>query len=117
MKKILFFLSIFLLIGTSEAQLGSRYFWCDTIGISTTHVDTIFSDDWELATIFSDTLDVWLKVGAPDYSGWVDRNPFKLEAGMSLTIGPTPKLKRLEAWVDDSSGFLYIIGYKTERQF
>ena len=65
----------------------------------------------------SDTLDMWLKVGAPDVGGWSSRNFFKLEAGMALSIGPTPGLKRLAIKTEEGVGYIYIIGYKKTRQY
>lgn len=100
------------------AQLGNRYFHCDTLNINTTTArDTTWSQEWEIATIYTDTLNVDLRVGAPDVGSWSSRNLFYLESGMSLTIGPTPKLKRLWVKARNGTGVCYIIGYKKTRQF
>ena len=118
MKHLLFTLLIlFLFSSIGYGQLGNRYFWSDSIYITTNVTDTTFDTSWEVATVYSDTLDIWLKVGAPDVGSWSSRNPFKLEAGLTLTIGPTPKLKKLSVWTVNSTGYLYIIGYKKVRQF
>ena len=85
--------------------------------MTTVATDTTFPVVWEVATVYSDTLDMWLRVGAPDVGDWSSRVYFKLESGLTLTIGPTPKLKRLDFKAVNGSGYIYIIGYKKSRQF
>lgn len=116
-KLLLAFLLLFLFSSMVLGQLGNRYFYSDTLNITTAERDTTWDTSWEVATIYSDTLDLWLKVGAPDVGSWSSRNWFKLEAGLTLTMGPTPKLKRLSVKTVNGTGVLYIIGYKKTRQF
>ena len=118
MKHFLLILTILLLFSTiGYGQLGNRYFWSKDLAITTTEVDTTFDTSWEVCTIMSDTLDIWLKIGAPDVGSWSSREWFKLEAGMALTIGPTPKLKRMAVKTVNGTGFVYLIGYKKSRQY
>jgi hypothetical protein len=117
MKGLLFITILLLLCTGVQAQLGDRYFHSDSIAITTVEVDTSWDTSWEVATIMSDTLDLWLKLGAPDVGSWASRNWFKLEAGMALTIGPTPKLKRMSVKCTNGSGYVYVIGYKKARQY
>ena len=118
MKKFLFILLFtFLTLGVTNAQLGDRFFWSDSIAITVTAIDCTWTDSWEVATIMSDTLDLWVRIGAPDVGSWSSRNYFRLEAGMALTIGPTPRLKRLDVKAVNGSGFVYVIGYKKLRQY
>ncbi len=118
MKKFLFILLFtFLTLGIVNAQLGNRYFWQEKIATTTAATDTTFPIEWEVATVYSDTLDMWFKVGAPDVGSWASRIYFKMESGLTLTIGPTPKLKRLAFKTVNGTGFIYIIGYNKSRQF
>ena len=118
MRTLLLFLVLCIVPLSLEAQaLGVRYFHCDTLNISPAARDTTWDDPWEVATIYADTVNVDLKVGAPDYGSWASRHTFYLESGMALTIGPTPNLKRLRATTRSGTGVLYIIGYKKVRQY
>jgi len=115
--KFLLFMLLFIPAILQAQSLGDRYFWCDTLVLTTTPTDTTWDTEWEVAAVFSDTLDCYLKVGAPDYGSWTSRHYFFLPVGLSFSIGPTPKLKRLEAYVENGTCTLYIIGYKTTRQY
>jgi hypothetical protein len=96
-------------------QLGNRYFVYDTLAVTVTAVDTTWSTEWEVATIYADTVALYIKVGAPDVGGWSERPWIYLPAGLALSIGPTPKLKRLSVKTFSGSGVCYIIGYKKTR--
>ncbi len=118
MKKFLFILLFtFLTLGITNAQLGDRFFWQEKIAITTVETDCTWTDSWEVATIMSDTLDVWLRLGAPDVGSWSSREFFRLEAGMALTVGPTPALNRMSVKAVNGSGYIYVIGYKKLRQY
>jgi len=105
-------------VGKASAQsLGVRYLWVDTLHVSTSAIDTTFDVAWEMATIYADTVDVNLVLGAPDVGSWTSRNPMLLQTGMSFVVGPSPQLTRVEAWTDNGAGVLYIVGYKKERQY
>jgi len=115
--KFLLFMLLFIPAILQAQSLGDRYFWCDTLNLSTSVVDTTWDDYWELATIYTDSLDCKVKIGAPDYGSWTNRHYTYLPAGLSLTIGPSPRLKRLAAVLNNGTCTLYIIGYKAVRQY
>ena len=117
MKLLYASLVILLFSSMAFSQLGNRYFHTDTLNISTSARDTTWTTSWEVATIYADTVNVMLTIGAPDVGEWASRLPMYLETGMSLTIGPTPKLKRLKVSTTTGVGVLYIVGYKKARQY
>ena len=115
--KVLFILGLLLLLSIpSYAQLGNRFFWCDSIAISTASTDTTWDDAWEQAIILTDSVNVYLKIGAEDVTNWDDRNWFYWPSGVALSIGPRPRLKRLEVKTVTGTGTLYVLGYKKTRQ-
>ena len=117
MRKLACLFFILLLSTISCAQLGNRYFHVDTLNVSTSARTTTYSQEWEFATIYADTVDIMLKVGAPDIADWASRDYFLVPQGMSLSIGPTPKLKKLSYYVTAGTGKIYVVGYKTTRQY
>jgi len=118
MKKLLFCILLFVLPSIINAQsLGARYFWCDTLNLTTSVTDTTWATEWEYATIWTDTVDCYVRIGAPDYGDWTSRNYLYLPNGLTLSIGPTPQLKRLAAYLPNGTGVLYIAGYKKTRQY
>lgn len=109
---------LFLLLSTTQAQVGNRYFWADTLNITTTERDTTFDSEWEEVTMYADSVDTWIKIGAPDVTSWSARNWIFLPAGVSITIGPRPRLKRLSVkTVSAGSGIFNLLGYKTTAQY
>ena len=116
MKKLLTIVLVLMAIGLIAQSLGSRYLWTNKIAVSSSHVDSTFSKRWEYVTIYSDTLDLWLKIGAPDTSGWSSRDAIMLKAGTSITFEQPAYLKRLEMWTVSGSGYAYLVGIKTSKQ-
>lgn len=109
---------LFLLLSIAQAQVGDRYYWADTLNISTTERDTTFSTEWEEVTMYSDSVDCWVKIGAPDVGSWSSRRWIFLPAGLSINIGPRPRLKRVAVkTVSAGSGVFNLIGYKKEAQY
>ena len=117
MKLLYSILFLVLFSSIASAQLGNRYFHVDSINVSTSSVTTTYSESWEVATIYADTVDIMVRVGAPDVGSWTSRDYFRLNVGMALTIGPTPKLKQIAIYTTNGTGVVYIIGYKKTRQF
>lgn len=118
--KRLVLLSILLLtflVLPSQAQIGSFYIWTDSLGVTTTAIDSIFTIEWQSVTIWADTCDMQLKLGAPDTTGWSSRKFMTISAGGSIYIGPATKLKRLEYKCKSGAGTLYMTGYKKRRQY
>ena len=119
MRKLLILLFLFMVFSSMVfAQLGNRYFHCDTLNTSTSAADSTWDTAWEMATIYSDSVDLYLKIGAPDVGNWSDRKWIFLPQGLALSIGPTPKLKKLEyKTTGASTGVVYVLGYKKEVKF
>ena len=115
MKKYLLFLFLFPIL--SFAQLGNRYFQADTLNITTVAVTETWTDVWEQVVLFADTVDVYIKIGAPDVGDWASRHWIFLPEGRTISIGPVPKLKKIEVKTGGGTGVFYIIGYKKEEQF
>ena len=118
MRRIL--LTLFLVVMFSSmatAQLGNRYFHTDTITVTTSVYTITYDESWEEATIWADTVDVMLRMGAPDVGGWTSRDYIRLAQGMAFSIGPTPKLKKLSVYAISGSGVVYVAGYKKTRQY
>lgn len=111
-------LLLFLLLSSVEAQpVGQRYYWADSLNITTTSTDTTFTYEWESVTMWSDTVDTWVKIGAPDVGSWASRRWIFLPAGLTITIGPRPQLKRLGVKTKNGKGVFNLIGYKTRKQY
>ena len=115
MKNLLIIL-LLLLTSNLSAQVGNRYTWVDSTVVTTTSVDSTYDTIWEEVAIVADTVDVLLKFGGPDYTNWDDRTWFKLLQGMSISIGPSPRLKRLEMKTTSGVGTIYLVGSKKKRQ-
>ena len=94
-RLILLCLFLFCFSGLSKAQFGSRYMHIDTLQISTTERDTTWSTVWEFVTLYTDTVSINIKVGAPDIDNWSTRKWLYIENGAALSIGPAPNLKML----------------------
>lgn len=118
MRKIILLIFISVMFSScTYGQLGSRYFHCDTLNVTPSARDTTWTDPWEQALIYADSVDLYLKIGAPDVAQWSSRYWIYWPSGMALSIGPSPKLKRLQFRTVTGSGVVYILGYKKERQW
>jgi hypothetical protein len=118
MKKKLFIPLCLLFTSTLFGQtFGLRYLHVDSLSVSTTAVDTTWELQWEEVTVVADTVDLYIRFGAPDYGSWTSRTWFRLNSGMSISIGPSPKLKKIEIKTVSGTGIVYFIGYKRERQY
>lgn len=110
-------LTILLFLGSANAgTFDQRYFWCDSIPVSGTHQDSAFAVEWDQVTIYSDSVDLWLRAGAPDVANWSDRKAFLHKNGAYHSWGPANKLKRLEFWTKAGTGVIYLVGFKKSRQ-
>ena len=116
MKKLIVLILLIVASFALSQSLGNRYLWTTTLSVSGVHTDTTFSKRWEYVTIYSDTLDLWMRIGAPDTSGWSSRDSIKLMAGTSLTLEQPAYLNRLEIWTVSGSGNAYLVGIKTTKQ-
>ncbi len=104
--------------GALSAQtLGSHYFWANSYTVSGTSIDQYFSDPWEYCSIYADTVDVLLRIGAPDTTSWSSRTWIYLPSGSTIEFSPFIKLRRIEAKTVSGTGTLYIVGFKRKPQF
>lgn len=116
MKKVLFILLVVSTMAFGQS-LGNRYLWVCKVPVTTTALDCTFSVQWEQVVVFSDTLDLDLKIGAPDISSWGSRSYARLEAGASFSFEAPVRLKKLSAKTVNGTGFLWLVGTKKSRQF
>ncbi|KKN01524.1 hypothetical protein LCGC14_1126920 [marine sediment metagenome] len=116
MKRFILILFLFLIPGIVNAQLGNRYFHADTLNATTAERDCTWTDVWQVVVIYADTVDLWVKIGAPDVGNWASRNWILLEEGNNLSIGPSPNLKKLAWKTDSGTGVVYVLGYKKAVQ-
>lgn len=117
MKKVVFIFVLFILVSRSYGQLGSRYFHCDTLVISTAQYDTTWSVPWEQVFFYSLNDDIRVKIGAPDVGSWSSRNWMYLPPKVGIVIGPSPRLKKLSIKSTSGTDTVYVFGYKKERQY
>lgn len=116
MKRFILITFFTLLPLVTNAQLGNRYFHADTLNATTAARDCTWSDVWQVVVIYADTVDLWVKIGAPDVGNWASRNWILLEEGNNLSIGPSPNLKKLTWKTDAGTGVVYVLGYKVVVQ-
>ena len=97
--------------------LGNMYLWQDSVKTTTVAKDSFFTYRWESVTIYTDTIDIWYRAGAPDTASWSSRDWMKLETGSSLYFGPSTKLRRFEWKARTGVGFIFFVGNKRRAQF
>lgn len=119
LNSIIFSLLITLaLVQLSQAQtLASRYYWQESFNVSTVVVDSTFDTAFESCIIYSDTLDLDIKIGAPDTSNVSSQSYLRLNAGRTLSLETPLKLKRIYVKTVVGSGKVYIAGIKKVSQF
>jgi len=113
---ILLTLLVVLLASGANAQIGQFYTHQDTLHLSSTPVDTLFSVKYQEALIWSYDAAMLFRIGAPDTNSWSSRVPLKLNAGTFFRVGPATPLQRLEVWTTSGTGTVYILGSKKTRQ-
>ena len=96
--------------------LGNTYVWQDTLSISGTYVDSLFSTKWEYVECWTDSVDWYAIIGAStsgvDTANWNSRKPLLFRAGDVMIIGPELKLRRLKVWTRSGTGILNMFGEK-----
>jgi hypothetical protein len=85
--------------------------------VSPTENTKTWSTEWEHVVVYSDTLDVYLKIGAPDTTSWDSRLFFYLPASFVTSFGPSPGLKKVTAKTLVGTCVLYFVGEKKVRQY
>jgi len=108
---------LFVFLPSAHSQIGQFYTWQDTLHVTTSSIDTVWATPWTSVTLWAATVDCYMVFGAPYTSGWSSRIPTKIDAGSALVFGPATKLKRLKVWTRSGEGALYLLGYKSERQY
>ena len=105
-------------IPPTEAQLiGTRYLHSDTLAVTVAGIDTTWTTPWDFVIIYCQTADINIKIGGPDTTSWSLRPWLPLPTGAALSIGPSPKLKRIQATTASGTATAYLIGYKGARQY
>lgn len=107
---------------SAEAQiLGNHYVWQHRIAITSTAQDSLFDVKWEYVTIWTDSLDWYLKSGASssgvDTTSWSSRDYVRHSGGDAVVFGPGVYLRR--AWFRTVTGSDYInfFGLKKSSQY
>jgi len=86
------------------------YWQVQEFDISTTHLDTTWSTPWVTATIVVDTVDCWVKFGAPDTTSWDDDDWGPLFIGMSYGFESDTPLRRMEIYTVSGTGKCWVMG-------
>lgn len=100
-----------------QGQIGQRYLWADSMSVSTIAADSTFGQRWETVTMWTDTVAIYFRAGAPDVTSWSSRDWIYLPVGSSITFGAATPLVRLEVKTVSGTGKLFMIGNKTKRQY
>ena len=100
----------------SAQLLSTRYYWSDSIKVTTVAVDCTFTEKWDYVTFWPDSCNILYVAGAPDTSGFTQREPQYLYDGQVKSFGPATPLKRLKLWAASDSGTIWMEGYKRVRQ-
>lgn len=101
----------------AQAQsIGNMFLWSDSVLTTTAEIDSLFDKNWDQVLIKSDSVVLWLKIGAPDTNNWDNRDYYKLENGESIVIGPSTKLTRLAWKTDTGTGNIFFAGIKRIKQ-
>ena len=115
------FISILLLAlsSTTATAQGLLYSWGHKIATTTAEQDSSWSaaNAWYDVTIYTDSLDLWYKLGAPDTASWSSRDFIFLPAGASLYIGPSTRLRRIAFKTVAGTADVYFVGRKRRRQY
>lgn len=94
----------------------NKYNWIESFAVTTTEVDTIFTDQYESCTIHADTVDLWVKFAAPTVTDMDNLAWFLIPVGGKLDFGVATPLRRLVFKSVSGSGRLYITGSKAVPQ-
>lgn len=115
--RLLAFVALLALASSAGAQiLSTRYYWSDSIKVTTTPVDCTFAEKWDYISFWADSCDVFYKAAAPDTNGITNRPRQLIYEGQVKSFGPATPLKRLIIWAASDSGVVRIEGYKRVRQ-
>lgn len=108
---------LLLLVSLTQAQtLATRYYWSDSIKVTSTQLDCTFTERWDYVTFWADSCDIKYKAAAPDTNGITLRDAQFLYEGQVKSFGPATPLKRLIIWAVADSGIIWMEGYKRVRQ-
>jgi len=92
------------------------YLWQDSLALSTSPVDSAFITRWEEVAMWSVGCGLRVRLGAPDTTNWESRDFVRYLEGQVISVGPVPKLYRLEFSAVSGSGTLYMVGLKKVKQ-
>ena len=110
-------LTIALPTTVGSGVLGHFYTWVHALPVSNTSVDSTFTYRWESVTVYADTVELMLRIGAPDTASWSSREWLYIPKGGVLYFGPTNKLRRLEYKTVTGTGMLYMFGTKKRSMY
>lgn len=101
--------------------LGNSYTWQDTIVISGTAIDSLYTVKWESISMWADSVDWYIIVGASargvDTTSWSSRIPTLINAGDIFVIDDGKKLRRAKFWTRSGTGTMNVLGEKKTSQY
>ena len=108
MKTLLF---VVLLTGAANAQsYANIYAWHDTVAVSATAKDSVFTTRWDGVTLYFENGDGYMKIGAPDTT--LTRHPWQyFKENQTIVVGPQTPLLKL-AWKGGTATKLALVGNK-----
>lgn len=119
MRRLILFLFLTTLsfAHNADAQLlSTRYYWSDSLHVTTTTIDCTFTERWDYVSFWADSCDIYYKAAAPDTNGITTRPRQLLYEGQVKSFGPATPLKRIIIYASSDSGTVWIEGYKRKRQ-
>ena len=100
-----------------EASARAYYLWTHKISVSTTEQDSFFTVKWVDVTVYADSVDLMLTIGASDTADWDSREELFLPKGASIYFGPKPQIRRLAFKSVTGSGNIFFTGRKKSKQY
>ena len=104
-------LLIVLLVSAANAQSYTNiYVWHDTVRVTTSVHDSLFTTRWDGVTLYFENGDGYLKIGAPDTT--LSRHPWQyFKENQTVVVGPQTPLLKL-AWKGGTATKLALVGNK-----
>ena len=119
MKKYLFTSLIYLsgFLSNSHCQpLGVNYTWTDSATVGIIGRDSTFTRIWEEVNVWCRGGEGWIRIGAPDTSGWASRKFIRLADTQVISFGPGTRLRRIQFKSMTGTVIFFFSGYKKRWQ-
>jgi hypothetical protein len=103
-------------VGT-QALYGTNYAWIDSLALTTTGLDSHFTNKFYQVSFWSPDADIDFRIGSPDTSDWDNRKWGTAIQGQVINVGSATKAVRMEWRTQSGTGTLIMVGYKTTAQY